>query len=254
MFDDLLQCVLECGQDDISLRIDVLISSIWTMREAPRPPLGTAANALQAKPYCGPQPTLRRALDGQVRVRPPVRSLATRGFVICDAELIDRDTPELDRAGDWMKCVRGECCPGRAYLTPVYTSVEYALEAVPARAERYAKRVLPAQHRTITRGEPLRFEICSLLVEDFLGRDYTSAPCGLPDALRDLRHGSGGELAWLEMHRQRETERIEGALLPGGFGALGNLFLFLSAGRCIRELHVAEEIRWDREETYGRMS
>lgn len=232
------------------------------MRQIPStPPRIVASPASHGTPdtlnppaYRLSQATLRRTLDGQVRVRPPVRSLAAQGFVICDAGLIDRNLPELDRAGDWMKCVRGERCPGRAYLTPVYTSIEYALEAVPARAERFANLVLPGQHRTITRGEPLRLEVCSLRVEDFLGRDYTTAPCELPDALRDLRFGRGGEPAWLEMHRQRETERIQGALLPGGFGALGNLFLFLSAGRCIRELQVVEEILWDREVIYGRMS
>ena len=144
--------------------------------------------------------------------------------------------------------------PAPPTLTPVYTCQDYAEEALPARAERFARGVLPAQHRILTRREALRFQICSLTVAELYARDYRGKPCGLNDALLELRCGDGGGPAWRELRRQRAGEDVQGALLPGCFGTHGNLFMFVSAKLCIRELEVVEDLSWRREEAIDGLS
>jgi hypothetical protein len=220
------------------------------MRHIPRQLPRTTDALRSGRPdgYGGPQSTISRTQDGEVLFKPPIRRLAVAGFVICHNAPGDGELPELDRAGDWIRCKRGDSCPERAYLTPVYTCRDYAEEAVPARAERFARGVLSAQHRILTKREALSFKICSLAVEGLYARDYCRNPCGLDDALLELRFGDGGGPAWRELHRQRAGEDVQGALLPGGFGTHCNLFMFLSAKLCIHELNVVEQVGWQREE------
>ena len=86
------------------------------MRHRPRPLVGTAADALRSAPpdgYRGPQTTISRTPDGEVLFEPPIQRLAVAGFVICHDASGEDEPPELDRAGDWIRCTRGKSCPRR---------------------------------------------------------------------------------------------------------------------------------------------
>ena len=166
---------------------------------------------------------------------PPLEALSIEGYVICDCD-------DLDRAGDWLRCARGPACPNRAYMSTVYRSESVVRENLDRRAWTAGKRILPSRPAALTVPEPLYLHIHRLQAEGFLGRG--AAPCGLPDATRDLRRGHGEEPAWREIQRQRDEEGVEGALLPGGPDATGTLFLFLSAAHCIKTLDLVDTVAW----------
>jgi hypothetical protein len=169
--------------------------------------------------------------------RPALTNLKVDGWVVCDCG-------DLDRAGDWLSCRNGAYCRNAAYLTPVYSSLERALEATSARAEKWAEAILPGQPGRLTQVDPLRLTVRRLEVPCFRGRDYRERPCGLMDAIGELRNGDGREAAWREILEQRDQDQIEGALLAGGYGTRGNLFLFRSARKRVTVLSIAKEFEW----------
>lgn len=72
----------------------------------------------------------------------------------------------------------------------------------------------------------------------FLGRDYRSGGCRLPDAYEQLAFGSGTEPAWKVVRAQRRHRHL-GALLPGE-GAKGALFVFAGGRADLIETKVGE--------------
>jgi len=87
-----------------------------------------------------------------------------------------------------------------------------------------------------------------LIADAFLGLDYRAHPCGLANALSELRGGDGSEAAWRELERQRVEDDVQGALLAAGYGITANLVLFVTGRSCVREFERVEEIERRREE------
>jgi hypothetical protein len=168
---------------------------------------------------------------------PPCGQQAIRGYVISDFD-------DLDRAGDWIRCHRGPECLSRAYMATVYRDYALAYGQIDARARAVCTSVLPSRPNSLTAVEPIRFRIYRMEAAGFYARDYRTTPCGLPHATHDLRMGQGEEPAWLEIQRQRDEERVEGALLPGGPATLGTLFLFLTAASCIKRFDLIDTVAW----------
>ena len=175
----------------------------------------------------------RHVVEGVVR--PPRQTLYAEGFAVSDYN-------DLDRAGDWLNCMC-EACRNRAYLTLLYPDAASAVEAVPERAVALARALLSSRPKQLTLVNPLVFYVWRVEVAGFIGRDYRSGGCGVPESSNQLRHGSGHEIAWCEIRRQRDDEEIEGALLPGATPG-GELFLFVEAAHRVRRRELVQTVEW----------
>jgi hypothetical protein len=207
--------------------------------------LGERGPATRGRRYVGSE-TLRLTRAREVLVLPAAEPLDLEGYVITGGPDF-----ELERAG---VCAgpRGENAhPDSAYLTPVYISDSYAREALSAHAQDFSKRVLPNRPRSLTQDDPLEFAISRIKISGLRGRDYRERPCGLRNALAELRDGSGNEAAWREVTRQREADEIEGLLLARSYGTVAQLFLFLAARGRIDVLEEVEKRSWSYQEVHS---
>jgi hypothetical protein len=131
-------------------------------------------------------------------------------------------------------------------MTVIYPSLRAAQDAVPERARAFCGNVLPIHPTALTTrlaAEPVTLKVFSLKAAGIVGRDYREGGCILPDWRRELHEGRGGEQAWREIRHQRDTEDVEGALLPSPTPG-GEMFLFVSASERIREQELVESVRW----------
>jgi hypothetical protein len=209
------------------------------MSQAESPAQGQRGRTLEGRSRApiGARSSLHRTAGGKVLIRPPLRRQSVEGYVLLD-------NADLDRAGDCSGELGENTFPYCAYLTPVYSTPGYAREAAPAHAARLAERITPWRVRALTEREPISLTVCRIEVSRFLGRDYRRQSCGLSGALEELREGDGSGPAWRELRDQLEADRIDGALLQGGFGTNGQLFLFLAARERIRAIEVVDELDW----------
>jgi hypothetical protein len=173
--------------------------------------------------------------------RPPVCPFSVAGYTLSDFA-------DPDRAGDWVSCLRPKC-HNAAYLAIVYSSEQEAMQAIPGRAAELAHAVLPLRPDPLgllLAHGPLEFYVHRIRAVDVLGRDYRSGGCTIPNAAQELRIGRGDEPAWREIRRQRDSDDVEGALLPGP-SPQGQLFLFRSAIHRIEDHEILRRIAWSGE-------
>src|SRR4051812_33626295 len=64
--------------------------------------------------------------------RPAITDLSPTAFVISDHD-------NLDPAGDWLSCTE-PACPYRAYLTPLYATMDEAVAAIDARGRALSRK------------------------------------------------------------------------------------------------------------------